>query len=100
MENFTEEENIDDLLNSPELSNKLTIAFQEKYYTQIWPFIKEIGGEAVIEDLRAYAINTKYFVYPVWDDTSSSETRFKLSYIGSIKRGKVNLYNVYQRNEN
>jgi len=38
----------------------------EKYYTQIWPFIRRIGGWATIEDLSPDARKTTYFVYPVW----------------------------------
>lgn len=92
--------NIDELLDKPELDTKLTIAFQEKYYTQIWPFIRNIGGWAVIEDLTPYAVRAKYFVYPVWDDVSDQETRFNLSYVGSIKVRGVDLYNVYEKSSN
>ena len=88
---------MDSLINSSEISKGLTVGFQEKYYTQIWPFIDEIGGRTVIEDLTPQAIKTKYFIYPVWDDESASEDRFNLIYIGSIKERGVKLYRVYQR---
>ena len=83
--------------NQQNLSNKLTVAFPEKYYTQIWPFIRRIGAWATIEDLTPNALRTRYFVYPVWDDYSSTETRFPLKYINAIYLDGVKLYNVYER---
>jgi hypothetical protein len=83
--------------NQKDLSQKLTIAFPEKYYTQIWPFIRRIGGWSVIEGLYPQASKTKYFVYPVWNDYSGTEIRFKLTYLDSIYLRGVKLYNVYQR---
>lgn len=87
------------LNNQKDLSQKLIIAFPEKYYTQIWPFIKKLGGWATIEDLTGDAKRTNYFVYPVWDDYSNKETRFKLVYQDSIYLRGVKLYNVYQRHD-
>ncbi len=83
--------------NQKDLSHKLTVAFPEKYYTQIWPFIRKIGGWASIEDLSPNARKTTYFVYPVWDDYSAKETRFTITYIDSIYLRGVKLYNVYER---
>ena len=83
--------------NQKDLSNKLTVAFPEKYYTQIWPFIRKIGGWATIEDLSPNARKTTYFVYPVWDDYSAQEKRFKLTYVDSVYLRGVRLYNIYQR---
>ncbi len=83
--------------NQKDLSRKLTVAFPEKYYTQIWPFVRRLGGWATIEDLTGDAKRTKYFVYPVWDDYSNKETRFTLTYKDSIYLRGVKLYNVYQR---
>lgn len=83
--------------NQKNLSNRLTVAFPEKYYTQAWPFIRRIGGWAVIEDLTPNAKKTTYFVYPVWDDYSNRETRFRLTYVDSIYLRSVKLYNVYKR---
>ncbi|MFA5775982.1 MAG: glycosyltransferase family 39 protein [Patescibacteria group bacterium] len=91
---FTQGQSFD---NQKELSHKLTVAFPEKYYTQIWPFIRKIGGWATIEDLTPNARRTTYFVYPVWDDYSNQEKRFKLIYLDSIYLRSVKLYNVYQR---
>lgn len=73
----------------------LTVAFREKYYTQIWPFFREFGAWPVIESLTPFAERTKYFVYPVWDDTASVENRFRLRYVDTIKLRDAPLYNVY-----
>jgi hypothetical protein len=94
---FQPNENIDNLLNAPALTSKLTVGFQEKYYTQIWPFVRETGAWPVIEDLSPYAVKTKYFIYPVWDDISSQETRFKLEYYDSIKIRGIETWKVYKR---
>lgn len=88
------------LENQKDLSQRLTVAFPEKYYTQIWPFIQRIGGWAVIEDLTPQARTTRYFVYPVWDDYADNETRFKLTYIESIYLRGVKVYNIYERSSN
>ncbi|OGC38930.1 hypothetical protein A3K42_01295 [candidate division WWE3 bacterium RBG_13_37_7] len=79
------------------VKNILTVGFQEKYYTQIWPFFREFGAWAVIKDLTPFAKNTMYFVYPVWNDDSNLEDRFKLEFVTTIKIRGVNVYNVYKR---
>ena len=96
LELFTQGQSFD---NQKALSHKLTVAFPEKYYTQIWPFIRKIGGWATIEDLSPNARRTTYFVYPIWDDYSNQETRFTLIYLDSIYLRGVKMYNVYQRRE-
>ncbi len=78
------------------LEKAMTVGFKEKYYSQIWPFFREKGTWAVIESLTPFANKTKYFVYPVWDDTSSQEKRFGLTYFDNIKLRGVPLYNVYK----
>lgn len=94
---FGKNESFDRLLNTNMLNTKLTVGFQEKYYTQIWPFIRRLGGWASINDITAHAKNTRYFVYPVWDDTSYQEDRFKLEFVDTIKLHNVVLYRVYKR---
>ncbi len=96
-EAFLEGQSVDEVLYTAEIENKLTIGFQEKYYTQIWPFIEEIGGRATIKDLTPMAIRTNYFVYPVYEDDSANEGRFELEFLDTIKLRHVDLYNVYQR---
>ena len=78
------------------LKKVMTVGFQEKYYSQVWPFFREFGAWAVIKDLAPFAEKTKYFVYPVWDDTALSESNLKLSYFDTIKLKGVPLYNVYK----
>lgn len=96
-EDFPAGSSIDSFVNSSEIENKLVIGFPEKYYTQVWPFIEAIGARATIKDITAQAVNTKYFVYPVWDDTSVEENRFEIRYLDSIKVRGVEVYKVYVR---
>jgi hypothetical protein len=78
------------------LKTTMTVGFQEKYYTQIWPFFRQKGNWAVVENLTPYATKTKYFVYPVWDDVSGNETRVPLRYFDTIFVRDVPMYNVYK----
>lgn len=96
-EDFPKGVSIDSFVNSSEINNKLVIGFPEKYYTQIWPFIEAIGARATIKDITAQATNTKYFVYPVWNDTSNEENRFDIKYADSISVRGVEMYRVYIR---
>ena len=79
----------------PITDEKVKIAFPEKYYTQIWPFIKEIGYEPVIKDLTPLAKDSSYFVYPVWQDDSWEESRFKIHYLDTVYLRGVPVWNVY-----
>lgn len=99
IEEFAPDESLDELVNSDKIKNKLTVGFPEKYYTQIHPFIEEIGGRATIKDITAQAVNTKYFVNPVWDDDSLDENRFNIKQIGSIKLRGVEVYRVYEKRD-
>ncbi|OGC70092.1 hypothetical protein A2415_00645 [candidate division WWE3 bacterium RIFOXYC1_FULL_39_7] len=91
------DESFEELINTKRVGRVLTVAFPEKYYTQIWPFFRELGGWAVIEDLGPFAKNTNYFVYPVWEDLSVKETRVDLVHYYVIKVRGVPIYNVYKR---
>ncbi|MBN1162296.1 glycosyltransferase family 39 protein [Patescibacteria group bacterium] len=86
------------VIDSNKTKDVLSVGFPEKYYTQVHPFIRKIGGWAVIKDLTPFAKHTNFFVYPVWEDDSSLEDRFKLNYIGTIKVKGVDVYNVYESN--
>ena len=77
-----------------------TVGFKEKYYTQIWPFFREYGSWAVVKELAPFAERTKYFVYPIWDDTSQEDTELKLSYFGTIDIRGVPVYVVYRNGRN
>jgi len=97
LQTFVVGETMEEYLYSPKLAGMLTVGFQEKYYTQIWPFIELEGGRAVIQNISGFATKTNYFVYPVWDDAAPQENRFELKYIDSIKINGVDIYRVYQR---
>jgi hypothetical protein len=79
-----------------ELRDIMTVGFKEKYYTQIWPFFREFGAWAVVKELAPFAEKTKYFVYPIWDDTSQEESDMDLSYFDTIELRGVPLYVVYK----
>ncbi len=91
------DESFEEVIYSGQKKNVLSVGFQEKYYTQIWPFFREINAWAVIQDLTPFAVKTKYFVYPVWDDRYEKETRFSLKYLDDIKIRGVSAYRVYER---
>lgn len=76
-------------------SENLVIAFPEKYYTQIYPFIQEINHEPVIEARTSDILRSDYVVYPVWEDTSSSESRLLIEYVDSIYLRGVEVYRIY-----
>lgn len=91
------EGSIEGLIDANTVKNILVVAFPEKYYTQIWPFFREIGAWAVIEDLTAQANYAQYFVYPVWEDKSGDEDRYKLEYDGSVYLRGLEIFKVYKR---
>lgn len=93
----SEGESFEEIVDNKKVDSVLTVGFPEKYYTQIWPFFREIKGWAVIQDLTPFAVKTKYFVYPVWADEAPKENRFVLKYLDTIKVRGVPIYNVYVR---
>jgi hypothetical protein len=96
-EDFTDEDVFDHLINTAGLNNKMVVAFPEKYYIQIRPIIRKIGGWATIKDITAQAKVSDYIVYPVWEDENDLEVRFETEKVGSIQLRGVDLYNVYRR---
>lgn len=93
-----EDKSFEDLIyKRSEVSKMLTVGFQEKYYTQIWPFFRENNDWSLIMELRPFAVNTRFFVYPVWNDESSSEWRFPLKEQGKIYIRGVHAYTVYEK---
>ena len=88
---------LEGLVDSEEIKEVLVVALPEKYYTQIWPFFRQKNMWPVIKDLTAFAKYAKYFVYPVWEDDSGLDDRFKIQYVGSIEKSGVPLYNVYKK---
>lgn len=87
----------EEMVSTGKTEEVLTVGFQEKYYTQIWPFFRDFGAWAVVKDLTPFAKETRYFVYPVWDDDSNLEDRFELKYLEDIYVQGVPLYRVYER---
>ncbi len=96
-ETFNQGESLDAMIDKDAIKSKMIIGFDEKYYTQIWPFIREIGAWAIIQDITAQANVSKFFVYPVWDDAGAKENRFQLERVGTIRVRGVDVYNVYRR---
>jgi hypothetical protein len=92
-----ESSSFEGLVDSSKVSQVLTVGFPEKYYTQIWPFFREQNAWAVVQDLTPFAVKTKYFVYPVWDDDGVAENRFSIKLIDAIYVRGVKVYNVYER---
>ncbi len=85
------------LISSDKATNILIVAFPEKYYTQVWPYFREIQAWAVIDDIIPQSSNAQYFVYPVWDDASAKKTEFKFMLVGTIKVRGTEAYRVYER---
>jgi hypothetical protein len=88
---------LEKIIQTEEDTDVMIVGFQEKYYTQIWPFLREAGAWAVINDMTAQAKFAKYVIYPVWDDASAEETRFRLKEVSDIKIRGVTTYHVYQK---
>ncbi|MFA6982168.1 MAG: glycosyltransferase family 39 protein [Patescibacteria group bacterium] len=89
-------ENID-ALGERDLSERRVVGFQEKYYTQIWPFVKESGMIPVIASLTPHANKAEFFVYPVWDDSSHLENRFSLKLVKPVYFNDAEVYRIYQK---
>jgi hypothetical protein len=54
-------------------------------------------SRAVILDIGTYARVANYVVYPVWNDESLLEDRFKMDLLGNIKLRGIPVYNVYKK---
>ncbi len=81
--------------------NNMVVAFPEKYYTQLYPYIRFLGSIPVINDLSDHAKKANYFVFPVWENNSAEYLeRYNLSYYGSIKVRGEETYKVYKTNVN
>lgn len=92
---FEPGQNISKISNS---NNKLVVALPEKYYTQLYPYFKLIGGWAVINEINPEAKKASYFVFPVWEDTSSEFVeRYNLYYYEDIKIRDVAIFKVFKR---
>lgn len=76
-----------------DLKNRLIVAFPEKYYTQLHPFVKRIGGWATIVSIKAEAQNAKYIIFPVWFDTTKENDPWEFK--EQVFLRGVPIFNVY-----
>ena len=97
---FGKEEAFDTLFANEDLGNRLVISFPEKYYTQIHPFIQEIGAWATIKTLTPHAEVSQFFVIPVWELSVYDEDRFSVEYVDTIYLRNVPVYYVFERDSN
>lgn len=91
------DQSLTDLYWKQELKQKLMVAIPEKYYTQLWPFIRQIDGWATIESLSQDAKQSNYFIYPVWDEKMSQVSDSNFEYRDTIHVEGVPIFNVYNR---
>ncbi len=89
-------ESFEEIIDNDKYKTIMSVGFEEKYYTQIWPFFREAGAWAVITDLKPFAIKTRYFVFPIWADRSGEISGLSLNQIGQISVRNVPVYNVYE----
>ncbi len=89
-------ESFEEVIDNGKYKNIMSVGFEEKYYTQIWPFFREMDSWAVITDLKPFAVKTRYFVFPVWSDRSKEVSGLNLREVGQIKIRNVPVYNVYE----
>jgi hypothetical protein len=82
---------------APFEGGEATVAFPEKYFTQIRPFVEELEIRPVIKNLTGHAKDAHYFFYPVWFDDSDEEDRFVLEYVGELDLRGVPVWNVYRK---
>jgi hypothetical protein len=91
---FETGENIDKIQIN---NNKLIVALPEKYYTQLFPYFRQIGGWAVINELKPEAAKAKYFIFPVWENLATEfESRYNLVKIDSIRVRNTEVFYVYR----
>ena len=89
------------LVKTPEKNNNLIVAVPEKYYTQLYPYFRLIKARLVINTLKPEAVKARYFIFPVWEDTSVSENftqRYNLTMYDQIKVRGVSIFNIYKVN--
>jgi len=97
-EEFDDNESISEI---KENHNKLVVAVPEKYYTQLYPYFRLINSWLVINTLKPEAVKANYFIFPVWEDTSSSGnfiSRYNLIYYDQVRVRGVPIFNVYKVN--
>ena len=91
-------ENEADVSRVRENNNKLIVAMPEKYFTQLKDYLRYIDSFAVINEIKPDARRASYFLFPVWEDTSSEfKERYSLEYYKTIKVRGVDAYIIYKK---
>ena len=75
------------------LENRLVVAFPEKYYTQLHPFVRRIGAWATISSIDFDSRKAQFFIYPVWFDESEPED--PLQFVEQVSLRGVPIFNIY-----
>ncbi len=75
---------------------KFVIAFPEKYFTQVYPFVRERNMEPVIADIPQELLRTDYLIVPVWFLNNPYEGKVDLVFVTQITLRGVPLYNVFK----
>lgn len=91
-----DDQSIEELIQLKTIENYMVVAFPEKYYTQVWPFVREQKFWPVIEDMTSLSKYAKYFVFPVWQDDAALDPTY--SKVSEIKVRGVTIYKVYEKN--
>lgn len=75
------------------LDKRLVAAFPEKYYTQLHPFVRRIGGWATIVSIKPDAKHAAYIIFPVWFDPTDHKDPWEFK--EQVYLRGVPIYNVY-----
>lgn len=75
------------------LDKRLVVAFPEKYYTQLHPFVRRIGGWATITSIKPESKNAEYIIFPVWFDPTDHKDPWEFK--EQVFLRGVPIYNVY-----
>jgi len=96
-DSFLDGENIDKISKD---HNKLVVALPEKYYTQLSPYFRLIGGWGVINELKPDAVKANYFIFPVWDNqVKDFDLRYNLEEVLPIYVNNIEIFKVYKVRE-
>lgn len=91
-------ENEADVNRVREENKRLIVAMPEKYYTQLNPYLRYIDSFAVINEIKPDARRASYFIFPVWEDTSSDfKERYSLEFYDTIKVRGEDVYLVFKK---
>jgi hypothetical protein len=93
--------NDDVVAKLPYDNSKLIVAIPEKYYTQLFPYFRFINSRLVINTIVPEASRSGYFIFPVWEDTSTTlgfVDKYDLYFYDQIKVRGEPIFNVYKVN--